>query len=35
MAENVGHFFMKIFGNLIFGFVFLAAAACHHEVALD
>lgn len=35
MAENIGHFFVKIFGDLEFGFVFLAGLAGEHEIALD
>jgi len=35
VTENVGHFLAEFFGDLIFGFVFLACFAGHHEVALD
>ncbi len=35
MAEHIGHFFVKIFFDFLFGFVFLAGFAGHHEIALD
>ena len=34
VTEDIGHFFVKIFGDLLFGFVFLASPASHHEVTL-
>jgi len=35
VTKDIGHLFVKIFGNLIFGFVFLARTPRHHEIALD
>lgn len=35
MAEDVGHLLVELFGDLLFGLIFLTSAASHHEVALD
>ena len=35
MAKDIGDLFFEIFGDLLFGFVFLAGFARHHEVTLD